>query len=165
MVNNKIYLRRLVSVKVTPDDLYKIIIDMCKELHACVLGVEVTSLNNFIIQPLVSALRIAHLTNVEIVECSPTTDKAARAGGLISYYRQGVFEHLNDEFRILEDNLVQWPKPENWDEIDALVNIIKVLQQGGLYFDAIQQQSFEDQINALRERDLAMPTLPTDIYY
>ena len=135
VVKHKMWVRDVIKGQMTPDELYKEMLDMAERLNALVLAPEVTALHEYITFPLRNAMH-ARGVNYIIIEVNPRQGKtgAKRSAGLIPWYRGGHVFHNETSCISLERYLMQWPKPGMWDEIDALSGVIFVLEDGERYF-------------------------------
>jgi hypothetical protein len=132
--DHKIYVRRVVSGKMYPDELYDASLELCKELRANTLAVEVTSLNEFITQPFKNQMRIKGIFP-NWVSLNARASKEERITGLIPYYRQGYIYHNELECAKLEGQLMGFPRSKLWDVMDALAYIVELLELNAEYFD------------------------------
>jgi len=135
MKKHKLWVRDVIKEQMTPGELYDGMLDMAESLNALVLAPEVTALHEYITWPLRNAMH-ARGVNYIIIEVNPRQGKtgAKRSAGLIPWYRGGHVKHNRVPCASLEKNLMQWPRPAEWDEIDALAGIIFVLEDGERYF-------------------------------
>lgn len=132
-INQGIYVRDLVSGKFHPDEMYDHIFKMCERLRATVIGLEVTSLNEFITWPFMNEMRRRGL-HYEVVELKARGQKEDRIRALIPLYRMGQVYHNKACCLKLESQLVSFPKSKLWDCMDALAYIAEMCAQGGRYF-------------------------------
>ena len=150
--NSKIYVRDLVAAKLYPDELYDKAIDMCTRLKARVLGVEVTSLHDFITYPLRNAI-VAKNKVIELVELSAVGKKEDRAAWLVPFYRRGQVYHNKGVTGPLEAQLLSFPRNKRWDCIDATAYVVKLLEEGERYFFAKVDNAPEEEYAKLRKED------------
>jgi hypothetical protein len=150
--NNKIYIRDLVAAKLHPDELYDQAIDMCVRLKARVMGVEVTSLHDFITYPLRNAI-VAKNKVIELVELSAVGKKEDRAAWLVPFYRRGQVYHNKGVTGPLEAQLLSFPRNRRWDCIDATAYVVKLLEEGERYFFAKVDNAPEEEYAKLRKED------------
>lgn len=139
-VNNKIYIRDVVSGKFYPDQIYKEAFDMVDRLNARILAVEVTGLEEFIKQPITNeaSMRGCRAGLEWLVARGGSNDekgKAKRIKALIPYYRQGFISHNKSCCGKLEQQLLSFPKSKLWDVMDAVAYVIEVMERGGRYFE------------------------------
>lgn len=162
MRKHKMWVREVVKEQLTPDDLYKEMLDMAERLNAIVLAPEVTALHEYITFPLKNAMS-ARGVNYIIIEVNPRQGKTGtkRSAGLIPWYRGGHVMHNRTACMSLEKNLMSWPRPSEWDEIDALSGIIYVLEEGERYFTPADEapEEVEREYDELENEDgLEVPT-------
>jgi len=135
MLKHKMWVRDVVKERMSPDMVYDEMLNMAERIDALVLAPEVTALHEYITYPLRNAMH-KRGTNYIIIEVNPRQGKTGpkRSAGLIPWYRGGHIKHNRTACGSLERHLMQWPKPSEWDEIDALSGIIFVLEDGERYF-------------------------------
>lgn len=147
--SHKIYVRRVVSGKMHPDELYDAALDMVKELRAHTLAVEVTSLNEFITQPFKNQMRVKNIF-AQWVSLNARAKKEERIAMLAPYYRQGYIYHNEDCCAKLEGQLLGFPRSKLWDVMDALAYVIELLEKDEQYFDP---ENLEDEKDIEAEFD------------
>jgi len=130
----KIYIRDVVSVKLYPDQMYDQAFDMVKRLNARILAIEVTSLNEFIVQPIKNEMRKRGIYP-HFMELKARGKKEDRIAGLVPFYRQGYVFHNPTCCGKLETQLMGFPRSRLWDVMDATAYIIEVLEMDQYYFD------------------------------
>lgn len=140
LAGNRIYIEDIVAGKMYPDELYNEMLGMCARLGAKVLGVEVTSLNEFITQPIRNEI-IKRGIFVELVELKARAKKEERIGWLSPWYRQGYIYHNRNVTVQLEAQLLFFPRSKRLDVADATAYIIEMMEHGERYFTATR---FED---------------------
>lgn len=153
-----LFVRDIVSGKMHPDELLFEMFAMCDRLGSKVLGVEVTSLNEFITQPIKNEM-LARGKFYELVELNPrggnrkVTSKADRIAALVPYYRQGYISHNPACCHVLEQQLLEFPRPKRWDVMDALAYIIEMMELGGRYFDPpeMEDKDMEAEYDELKD--------------
>lgn len=129
-----LYVRDIVSGKLYPDELYDEMFKMVQRLNARTLAIEVTSLNEFIIQPIKNEMQKRGIF-VNLVELKARASKAERIAQLVPYYRQGYVYHNENCSQKLESQLIAFPRSKLWDVMDAAAYIIEVLEINLDYFD------------------------------
>jgi len=139
-----IYVRDVISEKLYPDEIYDKAIDMVGRLGARILAPEVTSLNQFIVQPLKSQMRVKGCF-AKIVELKAVGKKEDRIKELVPYYRQGLIYHNPSCCTKLESQLIGFPRSRLWDVMDALAYILKLMEMEGYYFDPPDMDVYEDE--------------------
>lgn len=139
-----IYVREIVSRRMSPDELYQEAFDMYDRLGACVMGVEITGLEEYIKQPLQTIASRRGGKGYNFVWVRPRDKKEARPGALLPYYKQGHVKHNPACCRLLEARLIEWPACAAWDEIDAYELVIPVMEEGNIYFDSVMAYNEEE---------------------
>lgn len=132
--SHKIYVRDIVSGKMYPDELYNEALEMVKRLRAHTLAVEVTSLNEFIIQPFKNQMRVKGIFP-QWVSLNARAKKEERIAMLAPYYRQGYIYHNENCCTKLESQLIGFPRSKLWDVMDAFAYIVELLEKDNQYFD------------------------------
>jgi hypothetical protein len=129
-----IYVRDIVSDKLYPDQLYNAAIDMVARLGAFIIAPEVTSLNEFILQPLKNQMK-THNCHARLVEMKARGKKEDRIAALVPFYRQGFVYHNESCCQKLEAQLMAFPKSRLWDIMDALAYIVELMEMENEYFE------------------------------
>lgn len=144
-VGRGLYVRDVVAGMMHPDELLEQAFQMCERLGAKALGVEVTSLNEFITQP-IRNMMLMRGSFFELVELKPRggAKKEERIAALVPYYRQGLVYHNRTCCQKLEQQLLEFPRPRKWDVMDALAYIVEMMDLGGRYFDPPEELGDED---------------------
>lgn len=138
----RIYVRDVVAGKLHPHQVYDEVISMCDRIGARVIGVEVTSLNEFITYPLKTEL-IRRGKHYEIVELKARNEKEERIRAMRPFYRMGFVYHNRHVCHQLEAQLVSFPHSKNKDVMDALAYIVEMLEIGERYFVPKEEDAFE----------------------
>ena len=146
----KIFLRDVVSKKMYPDELYNEMFGMVARLRANMLAVEVTSLNEFIKQPISNEIIKRRIRIGEPIWLNARAKKEDRIAQLVPYYRQGYIYHNESCCGGLETQLMSFPRSRLWDIMDAFAYIIELLELGGRYFEP-PTLSEEDAENEFKE--------------
>ena len=135
----EIFVREIDIGQMNPDELYERTFEMADRIKAIAIAPEVTGLNEYITYPLVNAMSMKGLF-YELIEVKPREGKTGprRSGGLIPLYRKGLIWHNRNKCRTLEDRLLQWPRPDKWDEIDAVSGIIFAMDAAEKFFTPIK---------------------------
>lgn len=131
---HKLYVRDVVSGKFRPDHLYDEIFNMVKVLNAQILAIEVTSLNEFIVQPIKNEMRVRGIFP-RFVELKARDKKDTRVAALAPFYRLGYIYHNPRCCDKLESQLLMFPRSKYWDVMDAAAYIVELLELEGDYFD------------------------------
>ena len=136
-----------------PNTVYQKTFMMAKRLNAICLCPEVTGLEEYILQPLANEMMILG-DYYHIIPIKPREGKTGprRSGGLIPYYKNGRVLHNENVCGSLEEHLMNWPRPKEWDEIDCLSGIIYALDEGGKFFSP---QDTEDETEEQVEKEYA----------
>jgi len=135
--NARLYIRDAISEKMYPDEIYKALFDMGVNLGAKVMGIEETSLNEFIKQPIKSYMfKRGDFFELIWLKTRGGMKKELRIKELVPYYRQGYIYHNKScaTIRKLEQQLLMFPRSKLWDLMDGLAYIIEMLELGERYF-------------------------------
>jgi len=137
----RLYVRDVVSRKMYPDELYNEMFDMAARLGAFVIGVEVTSLNEFITQPIRNEM-FKRGKFKELIELKPRggEKKEKRIAQLVPFYRQGYIYHNPSCCGGLEAQLLSFPRSKLKDIMDAFAYIIQMLDLGDRYFEPPEEE-------------------------
>jgi hypothetical protein len=137
MQNARIFIRDAVSKKMYPDQIYDELFSMALRLDAKVIGVEETSLNEFIKQPIKNEM-FKRGTFYELVWLKPRggKKKELRVKELVPFYRLGYVYHNArcETIKQYEQQLLMFPRSALWDLMDAAAYIIEMLELGSRYF-------------------------------
>lgn len=140
LTNAKIYFRDCVSEKLYPDELYDAMFSMALRLKATAIGVEETSLNEFIKQPVKNEM-FKRGTFYELVWLKPRGGqrKQDRVKELVPYYRLSYIYHNAGcaSIRKLEAQLLMFPRSALWDLMDCAAYIVQMLELGERYFSPV----------------------------
>jgi hypothetical protein len=139
LVTNKLFIRDVDARRMYPDELYDSIFLMAERLRARTLGIEVTSLNEFITFPLKNEM-MRRGKFYELVELHARKSKLERVAALVPFYRRGEFYHNKACSGALEAQLLWFPKAKRIDIADALAYIVPMLEEGERYFQPTQKQ-------------------------
>jgi len=145
----KMYIRDVVSKKMYPDELYNEMFGMMARLKSHILGVEETSLNEFIKQPIVNEIRKRGLPMGEPTWLKARAKKEERIAQLVPYYRQGYVYHNESCCGGLESQLMAFPRSRLWDIMDATAYIIEMLDIIDYYFMPPETDDPEDEFREL----------------
>jgi len=117
-------------------------------LNARAVGVEVTSLNEFIVQPIKNEMS-KRGQFFELIELKARGKKEERIASLVPYYRQGYIYHNSACCGGLEAQLLGFPRSKMWDIMDAAAYVIEMLELGDRYFDSPEEENSEDEFAEL----------------
>lgn len=129
----KLFIRDVVAGKMHPDIIYDEVIKMCERLNARIIGVEVTSLNEFITYPLKTEL-IRRGKTFEIVELKARASKEERIRAMRPFYRMGFVYHNKGVCNQLEAQLISFPHSKKKDVMDAVAYVVEMLEIGERYW-------------------------------
>ncbi len=133
MSTGDIYVRDIVATRMFPDELYAAIVGMARRLKTHNVGLEVTSLNEFITQPFEQFCSKVKFP-AQVVELRPRgRDKKLRINALRPYYVRGSVWHNSAVCNALEAQLLMHPRSERDDIADALAYIVGLMEAGKLY--------------------------------
>ena len=141
----RLYVRDVVSARLYPDELYNEMFDMATRLGATAIGVEETSLNEFIRQPIKNELIKRGLPFAEPIWLKARAKKEERIAQLVPYYRQGYVFHNEACCGGLEAQLMSFPRSRLWDIMDAFAYIVEMLEVGDRYFEPPSFENSEDE--------------------
>lgn len=116
-----------------PDEVYDTIFNMARDLKATVLGAKVTGLNEFVSYPIRNEM-IKRRQMMELVEIVERGRKEDRIRQLLPYYTEGRILHNNTICSVIEEQLISFPRGKRVDVIDALADVIPMLERGERYF-------------------------------
>ena len=122
--------------KYYPDQLYDHMFEMVRHHNAHILAVEVTSLHEFISQPIENEMRVRGVF-AQYVELQAKGKKEERVSHLAPFYRQKYMYHAVGHHTKLEGQLMSYPRPKLWDVMDAEAYIVKLMDTLDMYFDPI----------------------------
>jgi len=128
-----VYVRDIVNARLYPDDLYGEIVSMLMRLKCRTVGLEVTSLNEFVLYPFKQYLAKRRLFDVEIIELKPRQKKEDRIKALIPLYRMGMIYHNKACCAPLEQQLVSYPRAKHDDVSDAMAYSVELFELSGKY--------------------------------
>lgn len=137
LASAKIYVRDVVSAKMYPDEIYQELFGMATRLGAKVIGVEETSLNEFIKQPITNEMfKRGNFFELVWLKARGGMKKEMRIRALVPYYRGGNIYHnaSNLGVRKLEQQLLMFPRSKLWDVMDCAAYIVELLELGERYF-------------------------------
>lgn len=137
----KIFIRDIISAKMYPDEIYDALFGMAIRLGAKVIGIEETGLAEFIKQPIKNEM-FRRGSFFELIWLKPRggsnkeRGKALRIKELVPYYRGGYIYHNAScaTMKMLEQQLLMFPRSALWDIMDAEAYVIEMLEMGERYF-------------------------------
>lgn len=137
LASARLYVRDIISEKMYPDEIYDALFGMGTRLGAKVLGIEETSLNEFIRQPIKNEMfRRGTFFELIWLKARGGMKKELRVKELVPYYRGGYIYHNAScvNTKKLEAQLGMFPRSALWDIMDCLAYIIEMLELGERYF-------------------------------
>jgi predicted phage terminase large subunit-like protein len=137
LASAKVYVRDAISEKMYPDEIYDALFGMGQMLGAKVLGIEETSLNEFIKQPIKNEMfRRGSFFELVWLKARGGMKKEHRVKELVPYYRGGYIYHNAScaYIKKLEQQLLMFPRSALWDMMDCLAYLIEMLELGERYF-------------------------------
>jgi hypothetical protein len=114
-----------------PEEFYDAALHMAVRLNALIIGIESTSLEEFIKRPFIDRM-VGKGLFFEVMWLKPrggfTPDaKISRINALAPYYRAGLISHNPNCCEKLENQLLFHPRSKLWDVKDAFAYIIELL--------------------------------------
>lgn len=149
LVGHKIYFHDCTAGKMHPDELMDAMFEHVVRHNSRILAVEVTSLNEFITQPIKNEMRRRNI-HPNFVELKARDKKESRVAQLAPFYRQGYVSHNRNVSAKLELQLMSFPRSELWDVMDAFAYIIELMELDERYFYADEVPG-EDEFASLKE--------------
>jgi hypothetical protein len=137
-----IYVRDIIAGQMHPEQQYAAAFDMADRLGAKVIGIEVTSLNEFITYPIKTEM-LRRGKFYDLIELKARGSKEDRIAALIPFYRMGFIFHNKTCCAPLEAQLLSYPRSKKWDIMDALAYVVEMLELGERYF-VPNDEIFED---------------------
>jgi predicted phage terminase large subunit-like protein len=158
LTNARLYVRDAISEKLYPDEIYDALFGMAIRLNAKVLGIEETSLNEFIKQPIKNEMfRRGSFFELVWLKARGGMKKEHRIKELVPYYRGGYIYHNATcaTIKKLESQLLMFPRSALWDLMDCLAYIVEMLELGERYFSP--KEDILDIENEYNELDYEKP--------
>jgi len=137
LASAKVYIRDAISEKLYPDEIYDALFGMALMLDAKVIGIEETSLNEFIKQPIKNEMfRRGSFFELIWLKARGGMKKELRVKELVPYYRGGYIYHNAScaTIKKLEQQLLMFPRSALWDLMDCEAYLIQMLELGERYF-------------------------------
>ena len=144
LTSARIYIRDIVSEKMYPDEIYEALFSMGIRLGAKVMGIEETSLNEFIKQPIKNEMfHRGSFFELVWLKARGGMKKEMRVRELVPYYRGGYIYHNKSCASVnkLEQQLLMFPRSALWDVMDCAAYIIEMLELGERYFSPKEDPS------------------------
>lgn len=137
LTSARVFIRDIVSEKLYPDEIYDALFGMAMMLDAKVIGIEETSLNEFIKQPIKNEMfRRGSFFELIWLKARGGMKKELRVKELVPYYRGGYIYHNAScaTIKKLEQQLLMFPRSALWDIMDCEAYLIEMLELGERYF-------------------------------
>ena len=147
LTNHKIYFHDCKAGKYRPDELYDAMFEQVAMHGSRILAVEVTSLHEFITQPIKNEMSRRGIFP-QFIELKARDKKENRVAQLAPYYRQGYIFHNKQVSSKLELQLMTFPRSELWDVMDAFAYIVELMELDERYFFA-EEVPDEDEFSIL----------------
>lgn len=154
----KVYIRDAISEKMYPDEIYTTLFGMAINLNAKVIGIEETSLNEFIRQPIKNEMfKRGKFFELVWLKARGGMKKELRIKELVPYYRLGYIYHNAScaTIKKLESQLLMFPRSALWDLMDCEAYLIEMLELGERYFAPTMDD--KDSEAEFRELDYEVP--------
>jgi hypothetical protein len=97
----------------------------------------------------------------ELVELQARGKKEERVASLAPFYRRGYIYHNPDRCGVLEQQLLEFPRPSKWDVMDAAGYLAEMLDKGFMYFapkEGDDVANMDDTYKELRRQDKTSPS-------
>ena len=146
----KVYVRKVVAEKLYPDQLYDRILELASQFRASAIGLEVTSLNEFITYPFKNEM-VRKGKIYPLIELKAVGKKEERIASMVPFYRNGHVYHNEEDAGIVEGQLLSFPRCTRFDAIDALAYFVKLFDIGNRFFDS--ENPDEDEYEELDKMD------------
>jgi len=137
--NGRYFVRDIISEKFYPDQLYDAVFNMAQRTNSRAIGIEETSLNEFIKQPIKNEMsRRGSFYELVWLKARGGMKKEERIKELVPYYRRGYIYHNAScpATKRLEAQLLMFPRSKLWDIMDCLAYLIEMSEIGGRYLSS-----------------------------
>lgn len=159
---NKIYFRDCINAKLHPEEIYREACDMADRIGTCNIGIEVTSLNEFITYPFKSYIKTRG-RYYNLIELKARGKKEDRIRALVPFYRMGTVYH-NQDMRVrgpLETQLLSFPRSKYDDVMDDFAYAVEMFDLGERFFSRAEYgangSSIEDEYKELEDLEPMAP--------
>lgn len=146
LTNHNIFFHDCVAGKLHPDELFNKMFEQVVAHNSRILAVEVTSLNEFITQPIKNEMSKRGIYP-HFIELNARGKKEERVAQLAPFYRQGYIFHNRAVSAKLESQLCSFPRSELWDVMDATAYLIELMELDERYFlceDSVGEDDYKD---------------------
>lgn len=154
----RVYVRRVVAEKLYPDQLYDRVLELALQFRASAIGLEVTSLNEFITYPFKNEM-VKKGKIYPLIELKAVGKKEERIASMVPFYRNGHVMHNEEDAGVLEGQLLSFPRCTRFDAIDALAYFVKLFDIGNRFFDSENPDDDEYEELARMDKENDFPEL------
>lgn len=148
LTNHNVYFHDCVAGRFHPDEIYDKMFEQVIAHNSRILAVEVTSLNEFITQPIKNEMSKRGIFP-PFIELKARDKKETRVAQLAPFYRQGYIFHNKAVSAKLEAQLSSFPRSDLWDVMDAFAYFIELMELDERYFQC-QEENLEDEYKELQ---------------
>jgi len=134
MREGKVYIRQVIAEKLYPDQIYDRVLEVAQQYKASAIGLEVTSLNEFITYPFKNEM-IKRGKVFPLIELHARGKKEERIAAMVSFYRNGHVYHNEECAGVLEGQLLSFPRCTRFDAIDAEAYFVELFDIGNRFFE------------------------------
>lgn len=135
----RIFVREIVSRRFYPEEIYEEMFRQVQLFKSFILAYEVSGLNEFIIQPIISECRVRGIHPILIELQAKRGDnekgKVLRIKTLQPLYRLGYIYHNSSNCGPLETQLLGFPRSKLWDVMDGMAYITHIMDTQNVFFD------------------------------
>lgn len=138
---NALFLRHSEARQMHPEQSIANAFDLADRFNAAIVAYEDTGLNEWIDHPVrnemvrrgrhyeLVPLKAKRIKRSSDIKLSEEDGKPGRSGALLPFYRQGQVYHNAIGIGSFELNLMSWPRPAEWHEIDAASYIVPIMDK------------------------------------
>jgi predicted phage terminase large subunit-like protein len=141
---HKIFVRDVIAGKFKPDEFLRRAFFSATQFKANLVAYETTSLHEYIKGPIEALARRFNM-NVRLLEVHARGNKEDRILQLSPLYHQGYFYHNPNNSAKLESQLMTFPNGALVDVIDALSQVIYVMDSSGINFEPVSDVFMDDE--------------------
>jgi hypothetical protein len=158
LIKSMIYIRDITAEKMHPDELIAKTLNQAELYESMYLGVETTSLEEWITQPFEDEISRRDL-NFEFIEIKARGDKIDRITSFAGQYRKGVVVHHRGRTAKLELQMKTYKKSKLKDIADACAHIFQVMNKIGLNFfvakeGVLDMETIEEMLESYTEPEI-----------
>ena len=150
---HKLFFHDCVRGKMHPDQIYDEFFKQITIYKSRIGAYEVTSLHEFITQPLLSEARKRGI-RTNFIELKARAKKELRIAQLAPFYRQGYVYHNKSVSAPLELQLIDFPRADMDDVADAFAYVIEVLELDESYFYAPEMPGEDEYADLKKEPEI-----------